>query len=161
MGHQNPVSSVDPTPLFPFGHGLSYTSFGWDEVSVSPGSVPTDGAVTLSLRVRNTGDRAGTEVVQLYLHDPIAQVTRPVVRLVGFARVALAPGQARRVTIRMHADLTSFTGRHGRRIVEPGRLELRLGASCMDIRHTATVELTGPEREVDHRRRLTTEVTVE
>jgi beta-xylosidase len=99
--------------------------------------------------------------VQLYLHDPVAQVTRPVVRLVGYARVALEPGQARRVTLRMHADLASFTGRDGRRIVEPGRLELRLGTSSMDIRDVGTVELVGPAREVDHRRRLTTEVTVE
>jgi beta-xylosidase len=161
LAHRTPVSSVDPTPLFPFGHGLSYTSFAWGELTVSPTEVATDGAVTVSLTVRNTGDRAGVEVVQLYLHDPVAQVTRPVVRLVGYARVPLEPGQSRRVTLRVHADLASFTGRDGRRIVEPGTLELRLGVSCMDIRHTATVELVGPERHVDHRRQLTTEVTIE
>jgi beta-xylosidase len=161
LAHKTTVSSVDPTPLFPFGHGLSYTSYSWEDVTFEPQQVATDGTVTVSLRVRNTGDRAGTEVVQLYLHDPVAQVTRPEVRLVGYARVPLEPGQARRVTLRMHADLTSFTGRHGRRIVEPGTLELRLGASCVDIRKVGTVELVGPEREVDHRRRLTTEVTVE
>jgi beta-xylosidase len=162
LGHKTAVSSNDPTPLFPFGHGLSYTSYAWEDVRFEPaGEIPTDGAVTVSLRVRNTGDRAGADVVQLYLHDPVAQVTRPVVRLVGYARVPLEPGQARRVTLRMHADLASFTGRRGVRIVEPGTLELRLGASCMDIRHVGTVELVGPEREVDHRRQLTTEVTLE
>jgi beta-xylosidase len=160
LGHQSAVSSVDPTPLFPFGHGLSYTSFDWHEASVTPDRCTTDGEVTVSVVVRNTGGRAGAEVVQLYLHDPIGQVTRPVVRLVGYARVPLAPGEARRVTLRMPADLASFTGRDGRRIVEPGALELRLGVSCLDVRHAATVELVGPEREVDHRRRLTTEVTV-
>jgi beta-xylosidase len=162
MGRKTQVSSVDPTPLFPFGHGLSYTSYAWEDVTFSPmGELATDGTVTVSLRVRNTGGRAGTEVVQLYLHDPVAQVTRPVVRLVGYARVPLEPGQARRVTLRMHADLASFTGRDGRRVVEPGALELRLGTSSMDIRQVGTVDLVGPEREVDHRRRLTTEVTIE
>jgi beta-xylosidase len=162
LAYKTTVSSVDPSPLFPFGHGLSYTSFAWEDVAFSPaGEVATDGTVTVSLRVRNTGDRAGAEVVQLYLHDPVAQVTRPVVRLVGYARVPLEAGQARRVTLRMHADLASFTGRDGRRIVEPGTLELRLGSSCMDTPHIGTVELVGPQREVDHRRRLTTEVTVE
>ena len=99
-------------------------------------------------------------MVQLYLHDPIAQVTRPVVRLVGYARVELDPGRDRRVEFRMHADLASFTGRAGQRVVEPGKLELRLGSSCTDIRHTVAVRLVGPERVVDHTRRLTTEVTI-
>jgi beta-xylosidase len=168
LGRRTDVSSIDPTPRFPFGHGLSYTSFGWDDLQVAGGTaggdpvpVATDGAVTVSVRVRNTGDRAGTEVVQLYLHDPVGQVTRPVVRLVGYARVPLAPGQARRVRLRMPADLASFTGRRGRRVVEPGTLQLRLGSSSADIHHTVTVALTGPERELDHRRQLVTEVTVE
>jgi beta-xylosidase len=161
LGQHTDVSTVDPTPLFPFGHGLSYTTFSWEDLTVAPATLPTDGTVTVSMRVRNTGDRAGTEVVQLYLHDPIAQVTRPVVRLVGYARVALRPGQARRVTMRMHADLASFTGLRGTRVVEPGKLELRLGTSSVDIREAVTVELVGPEREVDHRRHLTTEVTIE
>jgi beta-xylosidase len=87
-------------------------------------------------------------------------VTRPVVRLVGYARVALRPGQSRRVTMRMHADLASFTGRHGRRVVEPGVLELRVGRSATDIAGTASVALVGPEREVGYRRNLSTEVTV-
>lgn len=177
LAHKSSVSNVDPTPLFPFGHGLSYTSFAWEDVTFEPTDqeaeggreaaaggalqVATDSEVTVSLRVRNTGDRAGAEVVQLYLHDPVAQVTRPVVRLVGYARVPLEPGQARRVTLRMHADLASFTGRDGQRVVEPGALELRLGSSCVDTPYVGTVELVGPQRVVDHRRRLTTEVTVE
>jgi beta-xylosidase len=165
LGQRSEVSSVDPTPRYPFGHGLSYTTFEWDGLELSPEgdpvTVPTDGAVTVSLRVRNTGRRPGTEVVQLYLHDPVAQVTRPVIRLVGYARVELAPGQARRVRLRMHADLASFTGRRGRRVVEPGALELRLGSSSTDIHFAVPVLLTGPERELDHRRQLTTEVAVE
>ena len=73
--------------------------------------VPTDGAVSVGLTVRNVGERPGTEVVQLYLHDPVAQVTRPTVVLVGYARVPLEPGQQRRVEFTVHTDLTSFIGR--------------------------------------------------
>lgn len=160
LAHQTDVSSIDPTPLFPFGYGLSYTTFAWEEPSVDLVQVPTDGAVTVSVQIRNTGQRAGTEVVQLYLHDPVAQVTRPVVRLVGYVRVDLEPGQARRVGLRMPADLASFTGRDGQRVVEPGALELRLGASCTDIRHTFPIELVGPLRAVGHHRALTSEMVL-
>src|SRR5690606_40585609 len=87
------ISNVDPTPLFPFGYGTSYTSFELGEFRLSDTEVPTDGEFTVSVRVRNTGSRAGDEVVQLYLHDVLAQVTRPVRQLTGFARVRLEPGE--------------------------------------------------------------------
>ncbi|MBB5868267.1 beta-xylosidase [Allocatelliglobosispora scoriae] len=158
LAHASPVSTVDPTPLFPFGHGLSYTSFAWDDVELSSPTCPTDGEVTLSVRVRNTGARAGSEVVQLYLHDPVAQVTRPVTRLIGYAKVALAPQEAVTVAFTVHADLSSFTGLAGHRVVEPGELELRLCASSSEVRHTVRLDLTGEERTVDHTRRMTTPV---
>lgn len=112
------------------------------------------------MTVHNTGDRAGAEVVQLYLHDPVASVTRPDVRLIGYQRVELGVGEASRVTFRFHADLSSFTDRSGRRIVEPGVLELRLAASSADVRHTARLHLTGPVREVGAGRRLRCEAEV-
>ncbi|BFO16249.1 hypothetical protein SHKM778_26370 [Streptomyces sp. KM77-8] len=115
---------------------------------------PTDGGFALSFTVRNTGGRPGTEVVQLYLHDPVASVVQPVQRLIGYTRVALEPGEARRLAVTVPADLASFTGRDGRRVVEPGELELRLSASSADPRLTARVTLTGPERHVDHTRHL-------
>jgi beta-xylosidase len=90
----------------------------------------------------------------------VAQVTRPVTRLIGYAKVPLAAGEAARVTFTVHADLSSFTGLDGHRIVEPGELELRLGASSTDIRHTVRVHLVGPERAVGHDRRMTTGVGV-
>ncbi|MGW4460615.1 beta-xylosidase/alpha-l-arabinosidase [Micromonospora sp. NPDC004704] len=168
LGHRTEVSNIDPTARHPFGHGLSYTRFDWRDVlvdGVAPTEgqrtdVPTGGTVTVSVAVENTGERDGAEVVQLYLHDPVAQVTRPVVRLTGYARVPLAAGQSRRVTFRVHADLTSFTGRDGHRVVEPGDLELRLSASSAEHRFVVPLRLTGVERRVDHRRRMVAEVTV-
>jgi beta-xylosidase len=169
LGHRTEVSNQDPTPLFAFGHGLSYTTFAWDDLRVTGGTTGpagivetgTDGRVRISLRVRNIGDRAGSEVVQMYLHDPVAQVTRPVVRLVAYARLDIEPGQARRVSFGFHADLSAFTGRQGHKVVEPGDLELRLGASSTDIRLTVPLRLVGEERVVDHRRHLTADVVVD
>jgi beta-xylosidase len=161
LAQASDVSNIDPTPAFGFGHGLTYTSFDWTDLTVDTSQAPTDGEVTLGLTVRNTGGRPGTEVVQLYLHDPVASVVQPVQRLVGYTRVALEPGQSRRVHVTVPADVASFTGRDGRRIVEPGVLHLRLAASSTDARLTATVTLTGPEREVDHTRRFHAEFTLE
>lgn len=161
LGLKGEVSNLDPTPLYPFGHGLSYTSFDWEPDETPGAEIGTDGAYDVSVTVRNTGERAGAEVVQLYLHDPVASVTRPDVRLIGYRRLDLAPGEARRVTFRFHADLSAFTDRTGTRIVEPGALELRLAASSADTRHTARLNLTGPVRRLgtDRRMRCETEVT--
>ncbi|MBB6119830.1 glycoside hydrolase family 3 N-terminal domain-containing protein [Nocardiopsis algeriensis] len=164
------VSSVDPTPLFPFGHGLSYTRFGWsdpvlDGAAVEPGAEPaevgTDGEVTVGCTVRNEGAVAGTEVVQLYLSDPVARVTRPVRRLVGYARVDLEPRAGRRVEFTVHADLSAYTGPDGRRIVEPGDLELYLAASSADPGLRVPIRLRGPERTVDHSRHLLSRARVD
>nr|WP_202462561.1 glycoside hydrolase family 3 N-terminal domain-containing protein [Streptomyces sp. SID8374] len=154
LGHSSDVSSVDPTPAFGFGHGLTYTAFEWSDLVVERGRASTEGDFTLSCTVRNTGARAGVEVVQVYLHDPVASVVQPVQRLIGYVRLDLDPGRVARVCMTVPADLASFTGREGHRIVEPGDLELRLGASSTDTRLTARVTLTGPVRTVDHTRRL-------
>jgi beta-xylosidase len=159
LGHRSQVSSVDPTPAFPFGHGMSYTTFEWAGAGLAgqpgggahaaePALWPADGAVTVQVTIRNTGSRPGTEVVQLYLHDPVAQTTRPVVRLIGYRRVPLEPGEAVRVRFTVHADLASFTGIEGRRIVEPGDVELRFGRSSRDIAATVPLRLTGAVREI-------------
>jgi beta-xylosidase len=116
--------------------------------------------VSASITVRNTGERPGTEVVQLYLHDPVASVVRPVQRLVGFARVPLDAGESARVDVDLPLDLASFTGRDGRRVVEPGALELRFAASSADVRLTASVQVTGPVRVVGLDRALHPRVSV-
>jgi beta-xylosidase len=165
------VSSADPTPLFPFGHGLSYTSFEYSGLTVTPvdppaspngssASMATDGTAEIGCTVRNTGRRAGTEVVQLYLRDPVAQVARPVRSLAGFARVPLEPGQARRVVFRLHADRTSFCGLSGARVVEAGDIEVAVGSSSADLRLHGRLELHGPQRAVGAGRVLTTPVAI-
>ncbi|MFF3632794.1 glycoside hydrolase family 3 N-terminal domain-containing protein [Streptomyces sp. NPDC002250] len=161
LGLAGEVSNLDPTPLFPFGHGRSYTTFSWEDFTGGDVTeIGTDGSYDLSLTVRNTGDRAGAEVVQLYLHDPVASVTRPDVRLTGYRRLELSSGESRRLTFRFHADLSSFTDRTGARVVEPGALELRLGPSSAEVRHTARLRLTGPVRVVGPERTLRCEVEV-
>ncbi|MGN6246115.1 MAG: glycoside hydrolase family 3 C-terminal domain-containing protein, partial [Motilibacteraceae bacterium] len=156
LGGPSGVSALDPSPLFPFGHGLSYTRFELADLSVSGEQVPTDGDLTVACTVRNTGARAGAEVVQLYLRDPVASVTRPVRQLIGFARVELAPGEAARVELDVHTDRFSFTGAAGTRVVEPGRVELHVGRSSTDTPLRADVELVGPVREVGEGRVLST-----
>lgn len=159
LGLAGEVSNLDPTPLHAFGHGRSYTTFAWEDVEGTDTEITTEGSYEVALTVRNTGDRAGAEVVQLYLHDPVASVTRPDVRLIGYRRLDLAPGESRRVTFAFHADLSAFTDRAGERVVEPGALELRLGVSSAETRHTARLTLTGPRRVLGTDRRLRCEVT--
>jgi beta-glucosidase-like glycosyl hydrolase len=162
LGAENSgVSNLDPTPLFAFGHGRSYTTFEVDDLRISAEEVPSDGSFTVTARVRNTGARGGDEVVQLYLHDVVAQVARPVKQLTGFARVPLEPGEAKDVTFTVHADRTAFTGRDLRRIVEPGAFEVLVGTSAVDLPLRGTVTVTGPVREVGRDRVLTTPVQVQ
>jgi beta-xylosidase len=158
-GNSEGVSNLDPTPLFAFGHGLSYTTFEYAELALSADELATDGEVEITCVVRNTGDRAGAEVVQLYLSDPVAPVTRPVTWLAGFERVPLEPGEAARVTFTLHADRTAFTTVDLRRIVQAGEIGVAIGASSADIRGRLTLQLVGEEREVGHTRVLTTPAT--
>jgi beta-glucosidase-like glycosyl hydrolase len=160
-GNSEGVSNLDPTPAFPFGHGLSYTRYEYADFALSADTVATDGEVEASVTVRNAGEQAGAEVVQLYLSDPVAGVTRPVIQLVGFARVPLEPNAAARVSFRLHADRTAFTGTDLRRIVEPGEIELAIGASSADIRARGSVTLTGDVRTAGHDRVLTTPCSIQ
>jgi beta-xylosidase len=154
LARRSDVSNIDPTARYPFGHGLGYTSFAWSDLRVEAAEATTEGTVGLSLTVENVGDRAGADVVQLYLHDPVASVVRPLQRLIGFQRVELEPGASVRLSVEVPSDLAAFTGRDGRRIVEPGSLVLGFGRSSADLPLQARVELAGPVRVVDHTRAM-------
>jgi beta-xylosidase len=160
-GYSHAISSLDPTALFPFGHGLSYTTFGYSDLRLSAARILTDGCVTAAVTVTNTGDRAGAEVIQLYYRDPVASVTRPVRQLLGFARVSPEPGQAATVSFDIHADRFAFVGASLDRMVESGTIELYAGSSSTDIRSAATLELQGQARTIRQQRRLGTSVRVQ
>lgn len=148
LGGPSDVTSADSTPVRPFGHGLSYTAFARTELAVEE-SAPTDGSFTATVRVRNTGERAGTDLVQLYARDVFASVTRPVAQLLGYARVALEPGEEAEVRFEVPAARLAFTGREGVRIVEPGRVELWVGPDCATRETEAALELVGAAAAVD------------
>lgn len=147
-------------PLFPFGHGLSYGRFRYESLSIAPDRVDAEGIVTISAEVVNEGARAGEEVVQLYLHDEVASVTRPVLELRGFARVALAPGERRRLSFELHASQLAFHDAGMARVVEPGAIEVLLGASSADVRLRGRFEITGGLREIERPTRFTTPVRI-
>ncbi|HLK00531.1 MAG TPA: glycoside hydrolase family 3 C-terminal domain-containing protein, partial [Streptosporangiaceae bacterium] len=153
-------SVVDPAPLFAFGHGLSYTEFAYSDLVVTPSEIATDAVAEISATIRNTGPRAGAEIVQLYLSDPVAQLVRPVRWLAGFARVPLEPGERRRVTFRLHADRTAFTGLAGCKVIEPGEIGVAIGGASDNLPLTGILTLTGPERTVGPDRVLDTPVTI-
>jgi beta-glucosidase len=131
------------TPLWPFGHGLSYTRFALRALHVDRPIVTADGTVEIGVEVENVGGRAGDEVVQLYVRDVEASVTRPVKELRGFLRVHLAPGERRRVTFHLAAEQLAFTDLEGRLVVEPGRVRLMVGTSSADLPCEAEIEIAG------------------
>ena len=120
---------ADNTPLFPFGHGLSYTTFDYSELSVSPAQIGPGGRAEVRVNVANTGKRAGEEIVQLYIRDLVSSVTRPVLELKDFQRIALAPGESRTVVFVITPDKLSFLDGNGNRTVEPGLFDILVGAS--------------------------------
>jgi beta-glucosidase len=122
-------------PLFPFGHGLTYTAFKYSNLQVSPEPIPSNGMATVSLEVENIGKRAGDEVVQLYVHDVECSVKRPTKELRGFERITLQPGGTKTVTFTLLAEKLAFwdVKTHGW-VVEPGAFEVLVGSSSEDIR---------------------------
>ena len=154
---------VDDTalPLFPFGHGLSYTQFRVGPMELSSAELLTDGSIDVSCTVTNTGDRAGDEVVQLYYHFSGAHVIQPNMKLVAFKRVSLAPGESKRITFRLTASSLGYYNEEMVYGVEPGDAELKLGVSAMDIRDEKHITLTGQQVDLMGRRSYTVQTTVQ
>ena len=148
LARKTDVSNIDPTARYPFGHGLGYVDVVWTDLESPDQSVATDGEAVLSMRLVNGSDRDAHEIVQLYVHDPVASVVRPVQRLIGYQRVTVPAGQTVRIAVSVPMDLLGFTGRDGRRIVEPGAIELGFGRSSGDIPLVHRLQVTGPVREL-------------
>jgi beta-glucosidase len=146
------------TPLFPFGHGLSYTAFAYGDLAVRGGSTSTP--TEIGITVRNTGDCDGDEVVQLYCRDDVASVARPDRMLLGFARARLAVGQARRLTFSVHPSRLAFYDQDMCFVTEPGSFTFSVGASSADIRAEQSVVLNGPTTEYRQRSVVATRVVI-
>ncbi|WP_018503457.1 glycoside hydrolase family 3 N-terminal domain-containing protein [Parafrankia discariae] len=147
-------------PLFPFGHGLSYTTFDYTDLAVSSPEVDSEGAVTVRLTVRNTGPRAGDEIVQLYFSDQATGVTRPARELVGFTRISLDAGAAATVTFTVPMSQLGYVALDGGFVLEPGPVQVLAGSSSDDIRLHGSFDVVGKVAELDGRRSFLSDVTV-
>jgi beta-glucosidase len=116
-------------PLYPFGFGLSYTEFEYDNLKLSAEEIPIGGSLTVSVDVTNAGEMPADEVVQLYVRDLVANVTRPVKELKGFRRIPIEPGQTVSTEFELHTDDLAFFGRDNTLIVEPGDFHLWVGGA--------------------------------
>jgi beta-glucosidase len=152
--------TTDTKPLFPFGFGLSYTTFEYSDIKINPESVLPGGYVDISFRIKNTGNIAGDEVVQLYIHDEWASVERPVKELKGFKRIHLKPGEEKRVTFRLFTDQLAFYDEAMRFIVEAGTFEVMVGSSSEDIRLRGKFEVS-ETKVITKDRKFASEVIIE
>ena len=128
--------------LFPFGHGLSYTTFKYSDLKISPATLATNDSATVSVQVANTGSRAGDEVVQLYIHEDVSSLVRPAKELRGFQRVTLLPGQSQTVEFKVGFNELKFWEDH-HWVVEPGKFSLMVGSSSEDIRQHGVLKASG------------------
>jgi beta-glucosidase len=147
-------------PLYPFGYGLSYTTFEYSNLRITPQDVDVSGEVRIQVDVTNTGKMAGDEVVQLYVHVPAQNVTRPVKELKGFKRVNLEPGQTKTVVFKLPIALLGFYDENMDFVVEPGKVDVYVGSSSEDIRATGQFNLVGEKLVIGNNKKFTTKVTV-
>ena len=148
------------TPLWPFGFGRSYARFELSDLSLSASVIEPDGEVAVTVSITNVSERAADEVVQLYVRDVEASVTRPVLELRGFHRIHLAPGERRRLTFLLAAEQLSFIDVRGELVVEPGLVRLLVGTSSQDLPLSAELNIRGQRRLVRQRSRYLTSVSV-
>jgi beta-glucosidase len=141
-GWGHPYADLDPTPLYPFGHGLSYTTFEYRNLRLSSQRIGPVGSVELSVDVENTGDRFGEEVVQLYIQDVLSSVSTPIKELKGFAKVGLDPGQTKTLKLVLTPEHLALYDRWLDLVVEPGEFNVYVGSSSEDIRLQGRVFVT-------------------
>jgi beta-glucosidase len=142
-GWGHPYADLDPAPLYPFGHGLSYTTFKYRDLRLSSQAIGPSGSVEVSVDVENTGDRFGEEVVQLYIQDVVSSVSTPVKEIKGFVKVGLEPGQTETVKIVLTPEHLALYDRWLDRVVEPGEFRVFVGSSSEDIRLEGRFFVTG------------------
>jgi beta-glucosidase len=146
-------------PLFPFGYGLSYTTFKFDNLCLGRPEVEIGGQISISLDLTNTGPCRGDEVVQLYTRDPQASVTRPVKELKGFKRVSLEPGQTKTVTFTLSTYQLGFYNHEMKFVLEPGVIQVMVGSSSDDIHLTGEFSIAGSAADISDRKLFFSRVT--
>ncbi len=137
-----PYVDMDPKPLYAFGHGLNYTTFKYSNLEITPGKTGPGGKVNIGITITNSGDRAGADVVQLYINDPISSVSTPVKELKGFRKVWLEPGQSAKVQFELGPRHLSLVNRYLKRVVEPGEFKVMIGHSSDEIVLQGTFNIT-------------------
>lgn len=147
------------SPLYPFGYGLSYTTFAYSGMELDREQVRIGESFQVSVTVENTGKREGDEIVQLYIRDEAASVTRPVKEMKGFYRVSLQPGEKKRLQFTLSTAQLGFYGREMEFITEPGSVEVMVGAYSEDIRCMKTIRLTGETTNMEKQKVFSTPVT--
>lgn len=131
--YQSNYIDVRNDPLYPFGYGMSYTTFEYGKPRLNATTMKADGSITLTVNVRNSGNRDGDEVVQLYIHDMVATIARPVKELKGFERISLKAGESRDVTFTINADMLKFYNSNLQYVAEPGDFEAMVGGNSRDV----------------------------
>ncbi len=157
--HAPTYYDADVRPHFPFGHGLGYTTFAYSDLALDQPEIASTEVVAISCTITNTGDRHGEDVVQLYVHDPVATTVRPRRELKGFRRIALDAGESCRVTFQLHAERTALFDPGVGWVVEPGLIEVMVGSSAESIHLRGEFTITGEARVVQGRRALSTTST--
>jgi beta-glucosidase len=137
-----PYVDMDPTPLYAFGHGLSYTTFKYSALEITPSETGVGGKIRISIKITNSGNRAGADVIQLYINDPISSVSTPVKELKGFRKVWLKAGESTTVEFKLGPKHLSLVNRYLKKVVEPGEFKMMIGHSSDDIALKGTFQIT-------------------
>jgi len=140
-GRGDDYYNLSGLPLFPFGYGLSYTNFEYSDLQLDKSSIGRNESAMLTFTVKNIGSREGDEVVQLYIHDVLSSVSRPVMELKGFQRMHLQPGETKSLQFTITPELLSMLNIDWKKVVEPGDFRIMIGASSRDIRLKTTLRV--------------------